>query len=256
EVLVWLNAVDPEANYLSALDVRAPGTGNWLLRGREYVDWKEGREGVLWLYGMPGCGKSVLSATVIKDIEQLCEVSGDHAFAYFYFTFSDPKKQNLLNMLLSLIGQLAKGLSDCDFPNEVKNLYRNSEAIGKSPGIEDLKSAFSQIIKSYKKTFLILDALDEFPEPSRRSLLSWLSKLATDNKVESLSILVTSRPKADIVRSLKPLKPSSISLESKTIDPDIRSYIHNSLDGKDKFQGFTQTTKSEIVEALVVCSLG
>ncbi|CUS14576.1 unnamed protein product, partial [Tuber aestivum] len=52
EVLKWLNVVDPSTNYSSALTVREPGTGNWLLTGREYLDWKESSGGVLWLYGI------------------------------------------------------------------------------------------------------------------------------------------------------------------------------------------------------------
>ncbi|CUS10700.1 unnamed protein product, partial [Tuber aestivum] len=60
EVQKWLNVVDPATNFSSALAVREPGTGNWLLEGRDYMDWKEGRGGVFWLHGIPGCGKSVL----------------------------------------------------------------------------------------------------------------------------------------------------------------------------------------------------
>ncbi|CUS12934.1 unnamed protein product, partial [Tuber aestivum] len=52
KVLKWLNVVDPASNYSSALGVREPGTGNWLLVGDEYKDWKGHQGGVLWLYGI------------------------------------------------------------------------------------------------------------------------------------------------------------------------------------------------------------
>ncbi|CUS10690.1 unnamed protein product, partial [Tuber aestivum] len=203
-----------------------------------------------------GCGKSVLCATAIEDIKHLCSTNDDHALAYFYFTFSDSGKQNLPNMLLSLIGQLAEEFSGRDLPDEVIDLYLNSKAVRKSPDINALKSAFSQMIKLYKRVFVILDALDEFPKSTRGSLLSLISGLTLDNNAGSLSILVTSRPEADIVCSLEPVVAFSISLHSQTIDLDIRSYIQKSLDGRDGFRGFTKEIKSEIEETLVVRSQG
>ncbi|CUS08888.1 unnamed protein product, partial [Tuber aestivum] len=257
EIQRWLNVVDPASNYSSALRVRAKGTGNWLLKGPDYSNWKEGSGGALWLHGIPGCGKSVLSATAIEDIEHLCETSNDHALAYFYFTFSDSEKQNLSNMLLSLIGQLPKRPSDRGLPGEIVDLYNSTKAVGKPADTKALQDLLSQIIKGFKKkTFIILDALDEVPKSERKDLLSWLTKLTADHNPESLSILITSRPESDIVRSVQPLATFALPLQSKTIDPDIRFYIRNSLDSKDEFRGFTQEIKSEIEETLVTGSQG
>ncbi|CUS10752.1 unnamed protein product, partial [Tuber aestivum] len=257
EVLKWLNVVDPASNYSSALALREPGTGNWLIKGPEYQDWKEGRGGVLWLHGIPGCGKSVLSATAIHDVKNMCNSNDDRTLAYFYFTFSDSEKQNFLNMLLSIVGQLLEGVSGRCFPDEVINLYHNSKAVGKSTDIDALKSAFSQMVKLSKRTFIILDALDEFPKNTRGSLLSWISELTTvDHNAGSLSILVTSRPEADIVKFLEPLATFSISLQSNTVDPDIRFYIQNSLDGRDGLKEFTKEIKMEIEDTLVARAQG
>ncbi|CUS10698.1 unnamed protein product [Tuber aestivum] len=251
EVQRWLNVVDPATNFSSALAVREPGTGNWLLEGRDYKYWREGSGGVLWLHGIPGCGKSVLSATVIEDIQSLCSMSDDHALAYFYFTFSDSQKQNLANMLLSLIGQLLRARSDLVLPDEIMKLYHNSKAIGTSPNIKDLRTVFSRIAKLSKKAFIILDALDEFPKETRGSVLSWIGELTVDHDAGSLPILVTSRPEADIVGSLEPLTTFAISLQSGIIDADIRAYIQNSLDGKDGFKKFTKEIRCEIEDTLV-----
>ncbi|CUS15089.1 unnamed protein product, partial [Tuber aestivum] len=188
EVQKWLNVVDPASNYSSALALREPGTGNWLLKGCEYIDRKEGRGGVLWLHGIPGCGKSVLSATAIEDVKDLCEANHDHALAYFYFTFSDPEKQKSCNMLLSLISQLPRRLSERGLLGEVVDLYNSTRAIGKSADTKALKDVLSQIIRGFRKTFIILDALDEFPKDAQGSLLSWVSELRVNNKTESLSI--------------------------------------------------------------------
>ncbi|CUS13277.1 unnamed protein product, partial [Tuber aestivum] len=256
EVQQWLNVVDPASNYSSALDVREPGTGGWLLGGQDYMDWKKDRGGVLWLHGIPGCGKSVLSATAIEDLEHLCNQNDDYALAYFYFTFSDSEKQKLHNMLLSLIGQLPKRLSERGLPGGVVDLHNRTKAIGKSADIRDLKDLLSHIIKDFRKTFIVLDALDEFHKDTRESLLSWIGKLMADHKAGSLSILVTSRPEADIVRSLGPLAAFSIPLQSRTVDQDIRTYVQKSLGSKDGFGKFTKEIKNEIEDTLVSRSQG
>ncbi|CUS15219.1 unnamed protein product, partial [Tuber aestivum] len=159
-------------------------------------------------------------------------------------------------MLLSIVGQLLEGISGRGFLDEVINLYHNSKAIGKSTDIKALKSAFLQIVKLSKKTFVILDALDEFPNETRESLLSWIRELTVDHDAGSLSILLTSRPEADIEKSLEPLTTFSISLQSNIIDPDIRSYIQNSLGDRDGLKEFTNEIKSEIEDTLVCRSQG
>ncbi|CUS15223.1 unnamed protein product, partial [Tuber aestivum] len=53
-----------------------------------------------------------------------------------------------------------------------------------------------------------------------------------------------------------PITTFSISLQSKTIDPDIRSYIQNSLGDKDGLKDFTKEIKSEIEDTLVSRSQG
>ncbi|CUS15247.1 unnamed protein product, partial [Tuber aestivum] len=135
-------------------------------------------------------------------------------------------------------------------------LYNGTKAIGKSGGTGALKNLLSQIIKGFRKTFIILDALDEVPKSERKDLLSWLTELVAGGDPGSLSILITSRPEADIVRSVEPLSTFTIPLQSKTIDPDIQFYIRNSLDSKDEFREFTEEIKSEVEKTLVTGSQG
>ncbi|CUS10699.1 unnamed protein product [Tuber aestivum] len=127
------------------------------------------------------------------------------------------------------------------------NLYHNSQAIGTSANIKDLQTVLSCIAKFSKKTFIILDALDEFPKETRG---------VANHNAESLSILVTSRPEADIVGSLEPLATFAISLQSEIVDADIRTYIQNSLDGKDGFKKFTKEIRCEIEDTLVARAQG
>lgn len=66
----WLSAPDPSINYNRALQQRHEGSGNWFLQSSEYSSWKTERDSFLWLHGMPGCGKTILSSTIIQDLIQ------------------------------------------------------------------------------------------------------------------------------------------------------------------------------------------
>jgi hypothetical protein len=60
----------------------------------------------LWLYGIPGCGKTILSSTIIEDVLYHYH-DPTMAVIYFYFDFNDVEKQQYEKMLRSLITQLS-----------------------------------------------------------------------------------------------------------------------------------------------------
>jgi len=66
----------------------------WFLESEQYAKWKASPSSFLWLHGIPGCGKTILSSTVIEDILQHCTNDPGKAAAYFYFDFKDPQKQS------------------------------------------------------------------------------------------------------------------------------------------------------------------
>ena len=66
----WLSPPDPSTNYNRALQQRQEGTGLWFLQSPMYIQWKTQQNSALWLYGIPGCGKTILSSTIIEDLEK------------------------------------------------------------------------------------------------------------------------------------------------------------------------------------------
>ncbi|KAK1531019.1 uncharacterized protein CCOS01_06122 [Colletotrichum costaricense] len=66
EIRTWLNAPDATFNFTEACSKKHPGTGAWFVNGPEFTRWLEGSNSFLWLKGFAGCGKTVLSSTVIQ----------------------------------------------------------------------------------------------------------------------------------------------------------------------------------------------
>jgi hypothetical protein len=103
-----LSAPDPSTNYHKAHKQRQAKTGLWLLESAKFVEWKESAASRLWLYGIPGCGKTILSSTVIEHLLQHCHDDTRIVTAYFYFDFNDAQKRDPELMLRSLLCQLLR----------------------------------------------------------------------------------------------------------------------------------------------------
>ncbi|KAF8252056.1 hypothetical protein K440DRAFT_504999, partial [Wilcoxina mikolae CBS 423.85] len=76
---------------------RHEGTCKWILEDPRYRTWArtdvDGQsQSILWISGDPGCGKSVLSSFLTKEIIRGKVASGHRSMAYF---FCDDKDERL-----------------------------------------------------------------------------------------------------------------------------------------------------------------
>jgi hypothetical protein len=76
---------DPSINYNVAREKRQKNTGQWLLDSPAYRDWKTRPSSRLWLHGKPGCGKTIMSSTVVKDVQTIYQHTPRAAVLFFYF---------------------------------------------------------------------------------------------------------------------------------------------------------------------------
>ncbi|KAK2798302.1 hypothetical protein FQN50_008858 [Emmonsiellopsis sp. PD_5] len=226
----WLKPPDPSTNLNEARKKRLNGTGSWLLETELFRQWKSGSRQCLWLHGIPGCGKTVLSSTIIDHLNQ--ESTG-FVVLTFFFDFNDSEKQSLENLVRSLVVQL---YSKC------KNSRTGLEALEKScgthqqPALESLFEVFLEMVKSVGKIQIVIDALDECQE--RVALLSWMESF-TRSSPKELRLLLTSRKEQDIEFGLMFwLDPASVvPIQQDSVNPDIRAYIRDRL---QKDRGFAR----------------
>lgn len=61
EIVRWLSCTDPTINQNAARVIHEPQTGKWFICGKEYSHWKETPQSFLWIHGIAGCGKTILS---------------------------------------------------------------------------------------------------------------------------------------------------------------------------------------------------
>ncbi|KAF8269437.1 hypothetical protein EI94DRAFT_963395 [Lactarius quietus] len=59
----WLSPPDPSPNYNLACEIRQDGTSMWFFQGSLFTEWNA-KGSLLWIYGKPGSGKSILMYVV------------------------------------------------------------------------------------------------------------------------------------------------------------------------------------------------
>lgn len=70
QMISWLSPPDPSINYDKGLQYRHPGSGQWFIQSAAYSAWKLEQYSFLWLFGMPACGKNILSCIIIEDLQR------------------------------------------------------------------------------------------------------------------------------------------------------------------------------------------
>ena len=222
----WLTAPDPSTNYHKAHKQRQADTGLWLLEGAKLTGWKTSPASRLWLYGIPGCGKTILSSTIIEHLLQHCHGGPNTVIAYFYFDFNDAQKRNPELMLRSLICQLLQRLTTTS--ESLDALFSSCENGYRQPSQHALLEAMRQVIQEFAHVYIVVDALDEC---TQRPELMDVLKTAEEWQLQNLHLLMTSRKERDIESSLEDYvdKEDTICFQSGIVDRDIQRYVQQRL---------------------------
>ena len=196
------------------------------------------------------------SSAIIQDIQTLCE-AGLGSLAYFYFDFRDLEKQNIRNLLPSLLVQLsAQSSARCDILHQ---LYLKHDKGTQKPTEAALTQCLKEMltIPDQPPVHIILDALDECPNsygvPTPRSQVLTLVKQLMDLRLPHLHVCVTSRPEFDIRATLGRLALHSVSLHEESGQrKDIVNYVRSVVysDSETMMKRWREEDKKMVVETL------
>ena len=247
EILQSFGKVDSRSNHEMSEKLRSPGTGLWLTEGQEFRQWLETRNARLWLYGIPGAGKTVLASSVIE--EALRTVSPSIAVAYFYCDYKDVAKQDLVNILGSLAEQFAKQDQE-SFAKlrefyEIHNPEHQLDFKYDSEALVDLLKAVSL---SFDSAMIIIDGLDECGA-NTPDVVEALVNLNEDEDT-TIKTIFLSRDEIEIRERLERYTKISIAASSS----DLRIYVGAEIEirtRKKKLRIKDQSLKEHILERLV-----
>ncbi|KAF8479974.1 hypothetical protein JB92DRAFT_2679716, partial [Gautieria morchelliformis] len=203
----WLAAPGHLSKHTTSRGMRDETTGSWFVEGESFQEWRDDPHSFLWLFGIPGAGKTILCSTIVDALSTHCRSDHSRALAFFYFDFNN--KDTLPNAVLrSLIEQLS---SQCaSTPPSLESLFSKNKQARQAPGQEDLMSTLKTIISSFQAVYIVFDALDECPQ--RSGFLEVLGEVH-DWELDTLHLLATSRDERDIAKALSGLVSHEVSMD-------------------------------------------
>jgi hypothetical protein len=187
------------------------------LDSAEYQEWLKNKQ-TLFCPGIPGAGKTIITAIVIDDLYTRFQRNPSIGIAYLYCDFRRQHEQQIESLLANLLKQLAEKQSS--IPATVKVLYNQYKDKPKRPSFNEISKVLHSVTTLYSKVFIIVDALDEcqVTDGCRTRLLSEILKLQAGG---GANIFSTSRSIPEILETFK----ESVSLEIRARDEDVHRYL-------------------------------
>ncbi|UKZ75828.1 hypothetical protein TrVFT333_003522 [Trichoderma virens FT-333] len=231
ELLQWLSDINPSAQHNAALERHEDGTSRWLLQDdTKFKSWVISPKSILWLHGKAGSGKSILSSSVISHLQEEHKFDPFIAVAYFYFSFSDAKKQKKDEMLASLIRQIC-----CYHPNLPEATIQLDILKDKQlrPDFKTLERVLIGVMKELPAVYIVIDAMDECPtaDNERSKLMKSLGNIIrdADDNLETLRELYSPRDIRNTLQDLPEGLDDTYERMLQNIDPRFQKNILNSL---------------------------
>ncbi|KAM0219151.1 hypothetical protein ACHAQD_006673 [Fusarium lateritium] len=233
KLLGWISDVKYEQHHEQAKSEVLKGTGQWLLNDALFVCWKNGcASSILWLYGIPGSGKSKLASIVIDDAIEAYQNKQASYPAYFYCSRNpaEPERSDPARVLASIARQLSTTQRRGSILEPaIKEYQREEESDFMSGPLrpERSKTLILQLLEQYSSATIVMDALDECNSDTREILLETLKDLLKESPC-LLKIFVTSRTDRDITYKLN--NYPNVCLSSDRNTPDIDLFIKSETD--------------------------
>ncbi|KAK1751383.1 ankyrin repeat-containing protein [Echria macrotheca] len=221
----WLQPTDYDSEggeYKKHSASHLAGTGGWLFSSDAYQTWHSSEDdGLLWIRGIPGSGKSVFAASIIDHLRQ-----EDCPILFFFFRQIIDANHRPIAAVRDMLVQL--------LPLSPPLQQAFKEYIDNDRGIDsitntDLWHHLRRATVYMPRVYCVVDALDEMDqtddlEPFLRSLIEFASWRSGQVKV-----VITSRPVAYIEGPLRTARALHIRLEEKQVDMDIAKFVEHKL---------------------------
>ncbi|KAJ6599931.1 hypothetical protein DFH09DRAFT_1504269, partial [Mycena vulgaris] len=227
-IIDWLSPINFFLRHADISRARQADTGGWLLADPRFQQWKSGSGGTLWCRGIPGAGKTVLASLVVDHLSSESQHMNTRV-ACLYLNHKEAQAQTPSALLAGLWRQLVHGRDLGPLP---KKLYQQHLEMGTTPTLEEIYDVLRSEISRAPKVHIIVDAVDEYLENWRRSLLMSLAGME-----HTINVMITSRPHITPDASF----PNLEALEIRANEDDVRKYIDAHIHTSTRLSKHVQT---------------
>lgn len=162
---------------------------------------------------------------------ELKSESGKYSLAYFYCNYKEEQRRDPGSILRSLVKQLCLQSPGDGFPAPVLAVYNHRERsadLTNLLSIEESTELIIQLSAGFRRTILIVDALDECDTQTRGRLFSALEEIVSSSKQNPVKAFLTSRDDADVRKKFKN-KPN-VHIQERDNSSDINHYIKTEIE--------------------------
>jgi len=201
-----------------------------------------------------GVGKTFLTSKVIEHTRRRLRCSANpEGFAFFYCNRNDEERRQPLSVLRSYVRQLS---TTPERPERIrKQLQEQCSELrrnGANLGLSDCSEQLLQSVDLYPKTTLVLDALDECDQSSRRQIVKAIELLLDSSSL--VKIFISSRPDGDIRNRFCNIP--SIEIRATDNEEDIKKFVRTEMAEHSSWKMFSQDLQRDVIEVLFSKSQG
>jgi NACHT domain len=221
-VLNWLTPIDYAPQQNDFISRRQAGTGQWLLDSAEFQEWLKIEKKTLFCPGIPGAGKTIITAITIDDLNTQFQNNPTVGIAYLYCNFRRRDEQKAEDLLASLLKQLCQKRSV--LPDSVETLYDRYKDNQGRPSFNEISRALQSIASIYSRVFIVIDALDEC-QVSDGCQSRFLLEVFNLQAKTRTNVFATSRFIPEITRKFE----GSTRLEIRASNEDVQRYLEGHI---------------------------
>lgn len=202
-----------------------------------------------------GAGKTKLASTVVDGM--LLALSGqpnNEALAYFYCDRNQTSRQEPVSVLRSFVRQLSTTRTGDAMLPPLVCVYQQKKRTGFASGPLDMKECEDLLLRyvdTYPQTTLVLDALDECDQKTRKHLITALDRIVAQSS-KPIKIFISSRPDSDIKDRFE-IGPN-VGIQATDNQDDIAKFVAAAIE--DRRKKLSSKLKQDIVDTLLAKSLG
>ncbi|RYP43976.1 hypothetical protein DL768_009507 [Monosporascus sp. mg162] len=217
KILTWLTPTDYSVQHNEHIKTHQEGTGRWLLDSAEFGAWVGADQQTLFCPGMPGAGKTILTAVVVDELASRFSRKPSVGIAYIYFNFWQREEQAVKDLFANILKQLAQRGSP--LPEGLRDLFDCHKEQRTRPSLGEVLKVLDSVISVYSRVFVVIDAIDECPTSGdcRARFVAGLFDL----QKRGVKVFATSRFIPEITNKFD----KSTWLEIRASDDDVRMYV-------------------------------
>ncbi|KAH7333141.1 hypothetical protein BKA65DRAFT_40515 [Rhexocercosporidium sp. MPI-PUGE-AT-0058] len=223
QVLEWFSAARSiQQDHNTFLRARSHGTGDWILKEEKVRNWLEvdvPESSILWINGIPGAGKTILTSIIINS----CSTTDEKNTTYFYCKENDSEKNNCISIYRGLLSQMLNNHRDL-IPYCHDRMSSTGEINLTTTNLAE--NLLKVLFEKAENTRVVIDGLDECDANQRKLLLAFFTDtvdLFDEKDPGKLRVLFVSQDYLDIQKALQ--SATVLKLTNEDNEADIKLYV-------------------------------